>query len=146
MMRSFAVILLILTVALQAQQIKNDNSKTIKAEFQKRADAWKDAYNSNDAKALASFYTPDAKYVSGHVAGLVADGKDKIISNFQNGIKGGGRIESVEILEMDISGNLAYLLCRYRANNSGEKVEGRNVIILKKTGREWKFVLHASII
>lgn len=104
------------------------------------------AYNSGDAKNLMPLYAPDAQYISAHVAGLVAPDRDKLIANFQIGISGGGHIDTIEILSMNVSCDLATLLCRYRATNSGVSVTGRNLLVLRKENDTWIIILHMTVV
>ena len=101
-------------------------------EFQLQTEKWKQAYNSLNAQNLVALYSEDAQYISSHVAGLVEYGRNNLITNFQNGMNMGGKIDSVEILRMDVSGNLATLLCKYQATNAGVTAIGRNLLVLKK--------------
>jgi ketosteroid isomerase-like protein len=114
--------------------------------FSARTEQWKDAYNSKDASNLIPLYTPDAQYISSHVYGLVANGREKLIANFQNGMNMGGHIDLVEIIRMDVSCGLATLLCKYQATNSGVTVAGRNLLILRKVGSDWLIVLHMTVV
>jgi len=107
---------------------------------------WLQAYNSNDSMALAGMYTNDAQYISSHVRGLVAEGRDRLIANFQNGIKMGGHIDSISILSIQQSCDLATLLCKYEATNSGQKAVGRNLLVVKKVGLRWLIVLHMTVV
>jgi ketosteroid isomerase-like protein len=118
----------------------------LKKEFQEQTQKWKDAYNSKDARNLVPLYSEDAQYVSSHVSGLVVQGRDKLIANFQNGMNQGGHIDSIEILTMNISCDLATLLCKYQATNNGETVIGRNLLILKKINKQWLIVLHMTVV
>jgi ketosteroid isomerase-like protein len=52
---------------------------SLKKEFQNQTDAWINAYNSKDANNLTALYTEDAVYISGHVAGLELDGRNKVL-------------------------------------------------------------------
>ena len=116
------------------------------AEFLRLADEWKNAYNAGDAMRLGSMYSDDAEYVSPHVAGLVIRGREGIQANFSRGMHSGGHIDSVTILSSRVSGDMAYLVCRYDATNSGQKVNGRNVLIAKKVDGRWLIVVHASVV
>jgi ketosteroid isomerase-like protein len=123
-----------------------DSASLLMEQFKLNTLAWKDAYNSGDAQNLVPLYTEDARYVSGHVAGLEAIGRDKLIANFQNGISGGGHIDEIDILTMQVSCDLATLLCRYQATNSGVTVNGRNLLVLKKVNGQWLIVLHMTVV
>jgi hypothetical protein len=63
------------------------------AEFSHIAEEWRLAYNGTDASKLSHFYAEDAQYISSHIAGLVATGRDRVIANFQLGMNNGGFLE-----------------------------------------------------
>ncbi len=117
-----------------------------KAEFLRLANEWMNAYNAKDGVRLGALYTPDADYVSPHVAGIIAHGRGNIREYFERGMKGGGYIEAIEILSCSMSCDMACVVARYDATNSGQKVNGRNVIILRNSGGRWLFATHASIV
>jgi hypothetical protein len=52
----------------------------------------------------------------------------------------------VEILSMNVSCDLATLLCRYQATNSGVTVTGRNLLILKKIDDQWLIIIHMTVV
>jgi ketosteroid isomerase-like protein len=114
--------------------------------FNTLAQLWRKAYNAGDSTTLSVMYTPDAQYISGHVQGLVANGRDRVIANFQNGVRLGGHIDSVSVLSVHASCDLATLLCRYEATNSGQKAVGRNLLVVKKIGNTWLIVLHMTVV
>jgi ketosteroid isomerase-like protein len=62
---------------------------------------WMNAYNSKDASNLSPLYTEDARYVSGHVNGLVADGREAVLAYMQQGMCGGDRPEFAGIKESE---------------------------------------------
>ncbi|MFN0157161.1 MAG: hypothetical protein ACKVRP_03705 [Bacteroidota bacterium] len=82
-------------------------------EFQQLAEQWRQACNSKDATTLPSTYAEDAQYISAHVVGYVADGRDRVIENFQNGVKSGGRIDTLEVLSVNSSCEMASIVIRY---------------------------------
>ena len=116
------------------------------AEFFRLAEDWKNAYNSGDASRLGAMYSEDAEYVSPHVPGLLIRGRDVVQANFRRGMASGGHIDSVTIISSRVSGEMAYLVCRYDATNSGQRVNGRNVLIAKRTDGRWLIVVHASVV
>ncbi len=140
-----ATVLLLLVIAAKAQNETHSGSD-MNAEFQEKLKQWKAAYNSGDAQNLVSLYAEDAIYASSHVAGLEAIGRQKLIANFQNGISGGGHIDEIEILRMEISCDLVSLFCRYQATNSGVTVTGRNLIVMKKKNDKWLIILHMTVV
>jgi len=129
-----------------SQTNKNESSQKLKQEFEHQTEQWKEAYNSKDAQNLVPLYAEEACYISSHVAGLEAKGRDQLIANFQNGMSGGGHIDSIEILSMNVSCELATLLCKYQATNSGQTVVGRNLLVLKKIEGKWLIVLHMTVV
>ncbi len=127
----------------QSQLVYGDSGS---AEFRQLAERWIAAYNGTDANALAPLYAEDAQYISGHVPGLVADGRKQVIANFQKGMSAGGHIDSLELLSASQSCDLANVLCRYDANNSGQKASGRTLLILRKIGGRWLIALHMTVV
>ena len=115
-------------------------------ELRRNAQAWMEAYNANDPAALAAFYAEDAQYISPHVPGLLIRGREAIRENFARGMAAGGHIDAVTVLRTGSSGSLAYMVCRYDATNSGVRVNGRNLIILRKAGDAWLIIEHASVV
>jgi uncharacterized protein (TIGR02246 family) len=130
--------------ALQAPPAAPDPA--LGRELRRSVQAWKDAYNANDASALAAFYAEDAEYISPHVQGLLLRGREAIRANFARGMAAGGHIDTITVLRTGSSGSLAYMVCRYDATNSGVQVNGRNLIIMRKTRGAWLITEHASIV
>lgn len=146
MYMAIAFLLWKVSFPLQAQTPNEEISAKLLHEFQVSTEKWRQAYNSKDAQNLVPLYAVDADYISSHVAGLEAIGREKLILNFQNGMNMGGHIDSVEILKMTISCDLATLLCKYTATNNGVTVVGRNLIVMKKVKDEWLISLHMTVV
>lgn len=143
----FSLVIGLILIGNASAQTKNIGlSPSLFSAMQKQTEKWKEAYNSGDAKNLVAFYTENATYVSGHVAGLELNGRDKLIANFQNGISGGGHIDSIEIVSAHRSCEMVTLMTKYQATNNGQTVTGRNLLVLKKINNEWLIILHASIV
>jgi ketosteroid isomerase-like protein len=140
------IVMFIMTIPLSAQSTDGLDTTKLMKEFRNQTENWMNAYNSRDAQNLLSLYSEDAQYISSHVAGLVAIGREKLIANFQNGMNMGGHIDGVEILSMNVSCDLATLLCRYQATNSGVTVTGRNLLILKKIDDQWLIIIHMTVV
>ena len=147
-LKSFTVYLIALIWAFNAHaQVRNESSdQTLLAKFRTNTEKWKVAYNSRNAQNLIPLYTGDAQYISSHVAGLEAIGRDKLIANFQNGMNMGRHIDSVEILSMNVSCELATLVCKYQANNSGQIAVGRNLLILRNISGKWLIAVHMTVV
>lgn len=149
-MKLIATILLLLLIALHAssqeQSTAGPAQDSVQSELKQLADTWLHAYNGGDAQKLAPLYAKDAQYISSHAAGLVADGKDRLITNFQKGMSGGGHLDSLEVLSVNVSCDLATVLCTYHATNSGQKASGRTLLVLKKMDKKWLIVLHMTVV
>lgn len=116
------------------------------SEFHQLAEQWKEAYNSKEAKNLVPLYAANARYVSSHVAGYEAIGRDAVIANFQQGMTHGGYIDSIKILSIEISCDMTAMVTSYYATNSGVKVNGRNLLISKKINGRWLIVTHTTVV
>jgi uncharacterized protein (TIGR02246 family) len=104
---------------------------------------WKAAYNAKDAAGVAALYAPDGYYVSAHV---VAHGRPEIQAYFQRGMDAGGHIDHIQILASGHAGDLAYTVGTYEATNAGQKVRGRNVVVLRKLRGRWLMVAHETVV
>jgi ketosteroid isomerase-like protein len=116
---------------------------SIAQELRSLAEAWRASYNAKHAAAVASRYAPDGYYLSSHV---VARGRAEIQAYFQRGIDAGGHIDSIEVLASGRSGDLAYWVGTYESTNAGQKVRGRNVVVVRRIGKEWLIVAHESAV
>ena len=123
-----------------------DSTSSLEAQFTALARTWMRAYNSGDSATLEAMYVPDADYISGHVRGLVAKGRARLIANFQDGVRMGGHIDSLTILSIHADCDLATLLCEYQATNSGQKAAGRTLLVMKKIAEKWRIVLHMTVV
>ena len=113
------------------------------ATFRGVAQAWKDAYNAGDAARVASLYAEDGQYLSAHVA---ARGREAIQAYFQRGIAAGGHLDAVTVLESGSDGSLAYAAGTYAADNAGQKVDGRILLVLRRCGDAWLVVAHEVVV
>jgi ketosteroid isomerase-like protein len=141
-----SIIILASGLSLCAQPALQSDTTELKKVFTGRIREWIEAYNSKDAQKLIPLYTVDAIYSSSHVNGLEATGRDRVAANFQVGMSGGGHIDKIEILRMNVSCDLASLYCKYQATNSGVTVVGRNLLVLKKVKGKWLIVNHMTVV
>ena len=125
---------------------KHDASLPETAEFQQLANRWMELYNKGEGTELGMLYAGDADYISAHVPGLVAHGREKIAANFQKGMNGGGHIAAITVLSIEISGDLSYVLCRYDAVNSGVSVSGRTALIARRIDGVWRIKAHLTVV
>lgn len=107
---------------------------------------WKQAYNNKDATKLIPLYAEEAEYISAHVPGYMARGRDAVIANFQRGAETGGFIDSVDVLSTHFSCDLVTLVTRYKGIAGGQKVEGRNLPVWKKVEGKWLIVTHMTVV
>ena len=47
---------------------------------------------------------------------------------------------------MNYSCNMATLLCKYQATNSGVTVTGRNLLVMKKINGKWLIAVHMTVV
>jgi dienelactone hydrolase/ketosteroid isomerase-like protein len=107
------------------------------------AQAWKDAYNGGDAPRVASLYAEDGQYLSAHIG---ARGREAIRAYFQRGIDAGGHIDDLTVLDGGSVGTLGYVAGTYAANNAGQKVDGRILLVLRRCGDAWLIVAHEVVV
>lgn len=139
------ILCLVCFISISMDTIGQTNEQLFR-EFEQQTQQWKDAYNSGDAKNLIPLYALNASYISSHVQGLEANGREQLIDNFQKGLDMGGYLDSVEIMSMEVSCDMATLLCKYKANNNGSIAIGRNLLVLKKIKGKWLIVLHMTVV
>lgn len=144
-MKRYIVLLLLLSGTVFAQP-GEPQKDSLTVQMNQQVQNWMKIYNGGDAVGFTDLYSTDARYISSHVSGLVADGRDNVIKYFQAGMDMGGHLEKVEIISMERSCDLITLLCRYEANNSGEKAIGRNLLVLKRSHDRWLIVLHMTVV
>ncbi|MCB9219762.1 MAG: nuclear transport factor 2 family protein [Ignavibacteriales bacterium] len=147
-LKYFVTIFIIVHTITAAKLLYNneDIPDTLTKEFNKKVNTWLEAYNSGDANNLIPLYTENAEYISGHVKGLVAQGRDNVIKNFQNGISSGGHIDKIEILSIKYSCDLAVLICLNEVTNKRQKAIGRNMLVLRKINDNWLIESHLTVV
>lgn len=138
--------LVLACLSISAQERLCTDSLSLKEEFTQQTNEWIKAYNSKDSKNLLPLYTEDATYISSHVNGLQLDGRKNVLSYFQDGINGGGHVDKIDILSFNVSENIATLLCKYQATNSGVTVVGRNLLVMKKVNGKWLIAIHMTVV
>jgi len=107
---------------------------------------WKDGYNNGNAAKVASLYTEDAYYLTQHfVAGFVHP-RSQIQAYVQRGVDARYHIDTIDVVRLDCSGDLAYTVARYEATNAGQKAFGVNLVVLKRVQGKWLIVAHESAV
>ena len=104
---------------------------------------WMDAYNSGDASRVAALYTDDAWYLSAHIE---AHGRPAVRSYFERGIRAGGHINHIRVLDEQYDARMAFVTATYEANNAGQLVSGRNVLVFRNVNGRWLIAAHTSVV
>jgi uncharacterized protein (TIGR02246 family) len=110
------------------------------------ADQWKDGYNSGQAAKVASLYTEDAYYLTQHFITGIVYGQAAIQAYVQRGVDAKYRIDSIQTIALQCSGDFAYSIARYESTNGNQKVFGVNVVVLNKISGKWMIVAHESAV
>ena len=108
------------------------NEEALKA----RSHGWIKAFNAGDAKALASFYTPDGKLLPPHSE--IVQGRESIEAYwapFVEGVKG-----ELKIQEAHSQGDIGYLLGTFKIIDEGGKLidRGKYLEIWKQSNGQWQ--------
>lgn len=152
----FVALLFTISAPVFSQTVMSQPSRNGKSK-QKVADAriaidelrpkFIEAYNKQDADAVAQFYAEDATYIG--TAGDVVEGRDKLLK----GLKGElpvFRNFTVTPAEFSSSGDLAYERGAYSArleipNRTPETVAGKYLLIYRRQADgKWKIQTHMS--
>jgi len=104
---------------------------------------WTEAYNSGEAARLAALYTDDAWYLSAHVQ---AHGRAAVRSYFERGMRAGGHINHIRVLDEQYGATMAFLTSNYEANNAGQLVNGRNLLVFRNVHGRWLIAAHTSVV
>jgi ketosteroid isomerase-like protein len=104
---------------------------------------WMNAYNSGDATRVGALYTDDAWYLSAHVE---AHGRPAVQSYFDRGMRAGGHINHIRVLDEQYDARMAFVTATYEANNSGQLVNGRNVLVFRNVNGRWLIAAHTSVV
>lgn len=105
-------------------------------------DAWMCGFNSGNADAVLALYADNATVVSS--AGTFK-GRELIRRWVQAGIDQGSRLESIDAIEEKSSGSLAYGAGTSRRWVGKELHRSQYLIVMVKTGKDWKIVHHFSM-
>jgi uncharacterized protein (TIGR02246 family) len=107
---------------------------------------WKDGYNNGDAAKVALLYAADAYYLTQHFVTGIVHGRAAIQAYVQRGVDAKYHIDSIQIMAMGCSSNLAYTVGKYESTNAGQKAFGVNLVVLRKTGGRWLIVAHEAAV
>lgn len=104
---------------------------------------WMEAYNSGDASRVAALYTDDAWYLSAHIE---AHGRAAVRAYFERGIRAGGHLNNIRVLDEQYDARMAFVTATYEANNAGQLVNGRNVLVFRNVNGRWLIAAHTSVV
>jgi len=107
------------------------------------AEEWRRLYNSGDAAKVAALYAEDGYYLSAHI---LAHGRMAIEDYWRRGIVAGGHIDFIKPLAVLHSGDLGYAVGTYQATNAGVTVDGRVLLVFKRTGGKWLIAAHETVV
>lgn len=107
---------------------------------------WKADYNSGDAAAVASLYAENADYLTQHFITGIIHGRAAIQAYVQVGVDAHYHIDSIQIISMACSGEIAYTVGRYESTNAGQKAMGVNLVVLRKITGRWFIVAHEAAV
>jgi len=116
------------------------------AALERIIDRWKDGYNGGRAADVAALYREDAIYLTQHFAGGIVSGRAQIQAYVQRGVDARFHIDSITLLKMECSGDMAYLIDRYESTNAGQKAMGVNLVVSRKEHGQWLIVAHEAAV
>ena len=128
-----------------AQQQRCTNPATDHA-MREIVENWKDGYNSGNPGKVAALYASDATYLTQHFVTGIVHGRAAIEAYVKKGTDAHYRIESIQVLASDCSGDFAYAITRYESTNAGQKAFGVNLVVLQRTEGKWLIVAHESAV
>jgi uncharacterized protein (TIGR02246 family) len=107
---------------------------------------WKLHYNNGDAAGVAALYTEDAYYLTQHFATGIVHGRPAIQAYVQIGVDAHYRVDSIAVLAISCSREMAYVIDRYNSTNAGQQAIGVNLVVLKKNGGKWLIAAHEAAV
>jgi uncharacterized protein (TIGR02246 family) len=107
---------------------------------------WKEGYNSGDAAKVARLYADDAYYLTQHFITGIVRGRAAIQAYVQRGVDAEYHIDSIQIMALGCSGDLAYTVAKYESTNAGQKAFGVNIVVLRKIAGRWLIVAHEAAV
>ena len=103
---------------------------------------WDNALNSGDAATVASLYAEDGRVVTGN--GKILNGRGEIQDLFQGFIDGGFHEHKIELIDVKVSGNIAFETANWSGVGGDQKTYGGRLVNIyeRQPGGEWQGVLH----
>ncbi|HEX9614193.1 MAG TPA: hypothetical protein VGA55_01735 [Bacteroidota bacterium] len=69
-----------------------------------------------------------------------------MIANFQKGMDAGGYLDSIEVLSLVFSCDLASVVTRYPGRAGGRNVDGRDLLVWRKLHGTWRVATHMTAV
>lgn len=107
---------------------------------------WKAAYNAGRASDVSALYSDNAYYLTQHFVSGIIHGRADIQAYVQRGIDAKYRIDAIEVLATECSGDFAYAITRYYSTNAGRNDIGVNLVIMRKEKGQWRIVAHEAAV
>ncbi len=107
---------------------------------------WKGRYNSGDAAGVAALYAENADYLTQHYITGIIHGRSAIQAYVKHGVDAHYHIDSIQIISMGCSSNIAYTVGRYESTNAGQKAMGVNLVVVRKINGRWFIVAHEAAV
>lgn len=145
------LVVLTTTLAFAQQTTKQDHKPAEKKmaaanagpEIAKVREAWIAAYNAKDAAKVASLYSENAVYAT--MVG-VAKGRQQIQAALQKEMDSGTQLLSVSPDGGGASGAMAWEEGSYEGKVNNATQTGRFLVVLKKSGGEWRLESHNAVV
>lgn len=135
MKRSFVIALVVLCAAVYAQ-----SQTSVRRSIEANTRQFIEALNKGDAAAVASLYAMNARVLPPNSP--MIQGRANIQSFWQGAITGGMKMNSLDIVDLDVQGNTAIEVGRYTATMPGGVADtGKYVVVWKRQGRAWKLAV-----
>ena len=107
---------------------------------------WKTMYNARQASHVSALYSDDAYYLTQHFVTGIIRGRSDIQAYVQRGIDAKYRIDAIDVLATQCSGDFAYAITRYHSTNAGRNDLGVNLVVLRKIKDRWLIVAHEAAV
>lgn len=135
-MKRTAVVFFVVICAATFAQAQSPVRRAIEANTKQ----FIEAFNKGDFAAVANMYTMNARLLPPNTA--MIEGRANIQTYWQGAISAGMKMNSLDIVDLDILGNTAIEVGRYSATLPGGATDtGKYVVVWKRQGRDWKLAV-----
>ena len=112
--------------------------ETVRDAFTSICQQFQKSFNQGDVEGLASLYLEDAKILPPNMD--LIEGKDTIQTFWQGALDMGIKSYTAEMIEVESSGNLGFLVGKYTVFGNENQVinKGKVLTVLKNIDGKWK--------